>query len=47
VAAGEHTPSEAIEVVSLIEKHVRVLEVADFEARLKALEDRIGNGKIR
>jgi hypothetical protein len=47
VAWGELTPSEAIEVASLVEKHVRVLEAADFEARLKALEGRIGNGHNR
>jgi Family of unknown function (DUF5681) len=47
VAAGEVTPSEAIEVASLVEKHVRVLEAADFEARLKALEERFGNGNHR
>jgi hypothetical protein len=47
VAAGEVTPSEAIEVASLVEKHVRVLEAADFDTRLKALEERegIGNGR--
>jgi hypothetical protein len=47
VAWGELTPSEAIEVASLVEKHVRVLEAADFEVRLKALEERIGNGHNR
>jgi hypothetical protein len=47
VAAGELAPSEAAEVAALIEKHVRVLEAADFEARLKALEERTGIGHNR
>jgi len=44
VAAGEVTPSEATEVASLIEKHVRIREASNFEARLQALEKAIGNG---
>jgi hypothetical protein len=47
VAAGEVTPSEATEVASLIEKHVRIREASNFEARLQALEKRIGNGDAK
>jgi hypothetical protein len=44
VAAGDVTLEEGNVVASLIEKHVRIRETSDFEARLKALEERIGNG---
>jgi hypothetical protein len=47
VAEGGITPSEATEVASLIEKHARIREISDFEARLKALEERFGHGEIR
>jgi hypothetical protein len=46
-AVLEVTPSEAIEVASLIEKHVRIREASNFEARLRALEERIGNGDVK
>jgi hypothetical protein len=44
VAAGEVTPEEGNVVASLIEKHVRIRDASNFEARLQALEKRIGNG---
>jgi hypothetical protein len=44
VAGGDVTPEEGMTVASLIEKHVRIREGSDFEARLKALEERL-NGK--
>jgi hypothetical protein len=47
VAAGEVTPEEGNVVASLIEKHVRIRETSDFEARLKALEERFGHGESR
>jgi Family of unknown function (DUF5681) len=47
VAAGDVTPDEGLTVASLIEKHVRIREASDFEARLKALEERIGDGDGR
>jgi hypothetical protein len=31
----------------LIEKHVRIREASNFEARLRALEERIGNGDVK
>ncbi|MEM8624429.1 MAG: DUF5681 domain-containing protein [Pseudomonadota bacterium] len=39
-AAGEITPGEAATMASLIETYRKTLETTDFEARLKALEDR-------
>jgi hypothetical protein len=33
--------------VSLIEKHVRIRDASNFEARLQALEKRIGNGDAK
>jgi hypothetical protein len=45
VAAGELTPSEASELTKLIEGYVRVLETADHEERLRALEGKINDGK--
>lgn len=47
VASGEVTPCEAGEISKLIESYVKTLEVTEFEARLKALEERIGNGHNR
>lgn len=40
VATGSITPSEASEVAKLIEGFVRVVEVAEIEDRLTALEQR-------
>jgi hypothetical protein len=39
VADGALTPSEAAEISKLIEGFVKTLEVAEFEERLRALED--------
>lgn len=39
-ASGELTPSEAAGLASLLESYRRQSELADFEARLKALEER-------
>jgi len=47
VAAGDLTPEEGNVVASLMEKHVRIRETSDFEARLKAIEERIGHDKNR
>lgn len=44
VANGDLTPSEASELTKLVEGYARVLETADHEARLRALEGKIGNG---
>jgi hypothetical protein len=41
------TPEEGTAVAILIEKHVRIRETSDFEARLKALEERFGHGESR
>ena len=38
VADGELTPSEAGELSKLLESYTRVVEVAEFEKRLEALE---------
>ena len=38
-AAGNLAPSEASEIQALISSHVRVLEVAELEARVAALEN--------
>jgi Family of unknown function (DUF5681) len=40
VASGEITTSEATELSSLVEGYVRALEAADFEARLRVVEER-------
>lgn len=40
VARGEITPNEAAEVAKVLEVHVRTIEVAEFDARLGALETR-------
>jgi hypothetical protein len=42
VANGELTPSEASEIVRVIEAHVKTLEAAEFEERLAKLEKRMG-----
>jgi hypothetical protein len=39
-AAGNLSPSEASEILALISSHVRVLEVAELEARVATLENR-------
>jgi hypothetical protein len=44
VAGGDVTPDEGLTVARLIEAHSRIREGSDFEARLKALEERVGNG---
>ena len=38
-ATGNLSPSEASEILALISSHVRVLEVAELEARVAALEN--------
>ena len=47
VTSGNISPSEGETVASLIEKHIRVHEASDIEARLRALEEKIGNGTTR
>jgi hypothetical protein len=47
VARGEVTPEEGMTVARLIETHSRIREGSDFEARLKALEERIGHGDAK
>lgn len=42
MARGDLTPSEALSVVSALAGHGKVLEVAELEARLAALEERAG-----
>jgi Family of unknown function (DUF5681) len=42
VAKGEVTPCEAGEISKLIEGYVKMHEMTEFEARLKALEERTG-----
>jgi len=37
-AAGELTPSEAGELIKIIESYARTLQVSDFEGRLERLE---------
>jgi hypothetical protein len=44
VAAGALTPSEASELTKLVESYTRILETADHEERLRALEGKLGNG---
>lgn len=40
VAAGEITPSEAEQVAKIVSAFVSTLEASEFEARLRALEER-------
>jgi hypothetical protein len=40
VASGDVTPSEAAEITKIIQAFATTLQVADFEARLAALEQR-------
>ena len=41
VATGELTPSQGELLSRMIEKHVRVMQLTDLEARLQQLEERI------
>lgn len=45
VAAGDLTPTEAGDLSALVERFVKVLEAADFEQRLAALEAANGGKK--
>lgn len=47
VGSGEVTPGEASEISKLIEGYVKTLEMTEFEARLKSLEERAGIGNNR
>lgn len=38
VADGDLTPGEAVELSKLLESYTRLIEVADFQKRLEALE---------
>ena len=38
VSSGEMTPSEASEIMKIVESYARSLQVSDFEARLERLE---------
>jgi Family of unknown function (DUF5681) len=40
VAAGELTPGEAGELARVVETHLRAVECADLEVRIRALEER-------
>ena len=42
VALGELTPSEAGELMKIVESYARTLQVSDFEARLERLESQRG-----
>ena len=41
-SAGELTPSEAGELMKIVECYARTLQVSDFEARLERLENQKG-----
>jgi hypothetical protein len=43
VAAGELTPSQGELLSRMIEKHIKVLQLNDLEARLQQLEERLEN----
>jgi hypothetical protein len=43
VSVGELTPSEAGELMKVVESYARTLQACDFEARLERLENRKGN----
>jgi hypothetical protein len=47
VAGAELTPSEAAEMVKLVEGYTRILEAEDHEQRLRALEGQLNGGKSR
>ena len=39
VASGALTPAEAAEIAKLLDVHVRAIEAADLEVRLRAVEE--------
>jgi hypothetical protein len=45
VANTELTPSEAAEMMKLVEGYTRILEAEDHEQRLRALEGQLNDGK--
>src|SRR6476660_9231112 len=45
VSIGELTPSEASELMKVVESYARTLQVSDFEARLERLENQKGIGR--
>jgi hypothetical protein len=47
LAAGHLTPEEANAVASVIEGQRRAIETAEHEARLRALEERVGTDEQR
>ena len=44
-SSGELTPSEAGELMRVVESYARTLQVCDFEARLERLENQKGIGR--
>lgn len=42
VSGGELTPSEAGELIKVVESYARTLQVSDFEGRLERLENKKG-----
>ena len=42
VSGGEVTPSEAGELIKVVESYARTLQVSDFESRLERLESQKG-----
>jgi Family of unknown function (DUF5681) len=47
VASAELTPSEAAEMMKLVEGYTRILEAEDHEQRLRLLEVQLNDGKSR
>jgi len=47
VASAELTPSEAAEMMKLVEGYTRILEAEDHEQRLRLLEGQLNDGKSR
>jgi hypothetical protein len=47
VASAVLTPSEAAEMMKLVEGYTRILEAEDHEQRLRLLEGQLNNGKSR
>jgi hypothetical protein len=45
VADGELTPDEAASVSRLVEGHIKIIDVADIDERLRRLEGRLPNGR--
>jgi hypothetical protein len=45
VAGAELTPSEAAEMMKLVEGYTRILEAEDHEQRLRTLEGQLNNSK--